>query len=63
MGLFVFCALQTQDKHLDEVCTIFPLPVLLSPASTVQEVRGYMHITKITETTLYRDENVPFICS
>uniref|UniRef100_H3CZZ8 Chloride channel K n=1 Tax=Tetraodon nigroviridis TaxID=99883 RepID=H3CZZ8_TETNG len=26
-----------QDKHLDEVCTIFPLSVLLSPASTVQE--------------------------
>ncbi|TWW56268.1 Chloride channel protein [Takifugu flavidus] len=43
--------IESHVKHLDEVCTLFPLPVLLSPAITVQE--AFEILTLVGAKTLF----------
>ncbi|XP_070694983.1 chloride channel K [Pempheris klunzingeri] len=38
------CKPETLDKHLDEVCCIYPTSVLLSPHSTVQEACSVLNL-------------------
>ncbi|XP_031724721.1 chloride channel K isoform X3 [Anarrhichthys ocellatus] len=41
------CTAETLEKHLDEVCCIYPTSVLLSPHNTVQEAHGILSLVGV----------------
>ncbi|XP_027144335.1 chloride channel K [Larimichthys crocea] len=45
------CETQSLDKHMDDVCSIYPTSVLLSPHNTIQEVHSILSL--VEAQTLY----------